>query len=213
MHLLSLRLSYKGAFFGNEYYPNLVFTYPVSLAYMHKKEQWANLLRNYPSFVKSNFRSSIYKALRGEAEDLPELNDYGEFIGHLNLEFTDESLHPSLIKQLSSKELISTKNLSSAVSLFTKFKADVKSANANLVIAYPPIPAAVYENHRAQIVQIIKGIRDISDMMILNEEDFMTYPNHLFFSSFNHLNAKGRERRTKELSNSLNDYLQAGRQI
>ena len=79
------------------------------------------------------------------------------------------------------------------------FADAVAAAGAALVVAYPPMPQAAYEAHRANLVAWDRALRDRLPVPFLNTPGEAALPEEMFFDTPYHLTGEGADRRTADL--------------
>lgn len=185
---------------------------PESLEYLSRTQK-IELLKALPyvaqmklvRLIKSEARSIVDK-VRGEQpgnaekqlesiETLRGFEEHGDLTSHLGVVWPYERERGYDLSHLElDPELLP---------LLTKFAADLKSREVEVVLSFTPVEQTYFEEHRKAIEAIHHTFQKHSGLLIPSAPSAFVYPGDSFFDTVYHLNERGRPERTRRLAADL----------
>ena len=190
---------FLGLLDGDETLIDLLFLFPEGITYLDYPDQYFTLL--------SKFRSASASQVKGYLEQLREgkrpiynrsgFDQNGDMIAHLG-QTSDADF--ATVPLLNEKQSVFD---DATVRALAKFGADAQSVGAQAVLTFPSIPEWQYHNSQKQIQLIYTRLQSNPPIPILNAPADCVMPLDYFYDTAYHLNARGREIRTRQLIGDL----------
>jgi hypothetical protein len=90
-----------------------------------------------------------------------------------------------------------------AVGELNRFHSACTARGARVLLCYPPVVRAVFENNREQIEQLDRILTATLQIPIVHAPEEVTYEREFFYDTAYHLNKEGTIRRSELLLNRL----------
>lgn len=169
---------------------------PSEVKYI-SKEQIPILIESIPYFIRCQITGIIKGMEADEIQNRQQLNKNGDLISHLDkksIEITGWS------KKIGNIEL-------DTFNVLNKFNMYAKSKGARVVISYPSLYDEVYYDWKEGIQELDTLLRNETDIPVISDYNNYKFSKNEMYDSIYHLNGVGRERRTKQLIDDLNQYI------
>lgn len=184
---------------ASDYYPN-------ATKYLKKEENPIVVLTNLVNHQLSNVRKLFWNTFATNKNKIANIEDAssvyfrkafskkGDIISHLNNDPKpfDHHLFP--------KEIV---DFSAQIEDLNIFVAKVRAKGAEVYYVFPPLSQSTYDYGRVNIESIAKQIKEKAECKLIGRPTDFVMPDSLFFDSFYHLNAQGRDLRTDKLASFL----------
>lgn len=161
-------------------YPNSKSFYDISL----KDNFFISLQNSKKWFDRQNIQiDSVYNR--------KYFNKYGDVVGHLT------KAQP---KDIDDRGVMNKINIDNNVSLLHELYLKCNSLDAKLYIVFPNYPISEFNKNKTVIYDLKEQIKTKVDFIeMINEPETFVFEDSFFFDTVFHLNAKGRQKRTKML--------------
>lgn len=190
---------YTDNFYGEMELISVLFDIEPHSKNIINNKQWLHLFKYLPTYSAKKIKNFIPSILKNKEETIS--------IYHKNSfnENGDAYLHWSLPNQ---NYLPAIKNKGTetvnkdVINQILELKKYINDVNANLLI-FPPVIDETSYNNQEFIINKIKNELADNQINFISPPLKYKYSNQLFFNSYYHLNKKGVEKRTLQLSNEL----------
>jgi hypothetical protein len=189
---------FYGLYDGDEELFDVFEAYPRGARYLHSPRQIYMLGRASLIFAKLKLKRLLLGAFTDSNPDCiycrGAFNSYGDLTAHLDDVSSDIS-EMALFRKGRRTTAIDER----AVAGLRDFFKTIRARGAQGAVIFPPLPEKHYRENRERVDAVALRLREESGIEILIEPEQGTYPLNLFFDWVYHLNAEGREVRTKDL--------------
>lgn len=161
--------------------------YPLSKDFYHigAKDNFYVFLQN------ANKRFNRQQIEINTTYDRRSFNKFGDAIGHLNQDRPVELKDKGIIKKI---------DIGSNALLFRELYNKCNSIGAKLYIVFPTYPVSEFNLNKKNIYDLKEQIKSQIDFIeLINDPETFVYDDSFFFDTVFHLNAHGRNVRTKKL--------------
>jgi hypothetical protein len=199
---------FYGLFDGDERLLDVLELYPEGWKLIHSRQQWKNLVMN--SFRHVKFKLNRVLQQVGHEPDpacvyCPQaFNDHGDLTAHLGKPGKDVSKMAFL--KNASREVDGE-----AIEVINAFASRLIARGARVVFLYPSIPQPDYDERKAAIDRLHAALTAKMKVPQLSTPEDFVYPAGEFYDWVYHLNAEGRQKRTRSIIADLRPAVEAMR--
>jgi hypothetical protein len=202
---------YAGTGIGDNTLVEATIVLPGIICY-YSPENIKPFISNIPLTFQRRLRGLLYPTKESITYRRSNFNEYGDNVGHLNLpqpEFKGVESVARYIPGLASKKdvtrILPERVNDELVRHMNDFAAFCAARGIDVYLTFPPImewPRA--KKQQAKILQSIENdLRNRIHMKVFGEAGGYIYPREYFFDNEFHLNKKGRELRTRRLTETM----------
>jgi hypothetical protein len=176
------------------FYPPAESYQPVP-RFTRKKDQVKRLVLHIQSAIFKNKE-------QGESPHIyarESFDDHGDFVAHL-------SSHTSSFRD---QYVIRKEVYSDFIAQMNGFQQQAEGRGARVVFLYPPYARSAFDKNQDAIMFYQQQMDRLLKIRILNQPQTFAYSNAYFFDTIYHLNARGREERTRFIIGILKNELAA----
>lgn len=189
----------------------LLVASPEHIGYFSTWEQYESLMlsvvgiRNTKSYMLSMINLVRHGSLRspftGHEVRRSHFNEYGDYVAHLGLESTIDMENLSILSPFHADDV------DGVIEALNQFHKDVIQRGAQAVLLYPPISTYHYEKQKDRLNDLHGRFLDEVTVPIPATPGDYSFPSDYFFDTAYHLNAVGREERTRRVISNLQPFL------
>lgn len=190
-------------FFGTTYYgtetlPAVLSAFPNELRHIHSFRQRLNLLKNIQPLLLRRILYSLSEAGSKTPVDISNVDSFGDLLGKNRFAQEPAVFEQSFLFPLGDF-------LPDAVKGLVEFDALVKTRRACLLCGFPFIPAEMFARERTRIESVEKALRG-AGLTVMGSPEGSAQNIVYFYDSIYHLNAFGREARTRQVLRDIKNH-------
>lgn len=163
------------------------------------QQKLLRLIRERTRALKKSSSEPNESTLIGSVESLAGFNEYGDLTSHLDV--------PWPYEREDGVDATKTPVDGEIVELISSFARDMRERDVKVIFSYTPAIRHYYDKHRQSIDHLHTLFERIPMLSVPRPPTEFVLPESLFFDTVYHLNAEGRELRTRKVAQDLKNYL------
>ena len=155
------------------------------------------LIDGMPYFLRGQL-AGILKGMKAhDIQNRNNLNENGDLISHLDMPGVDIGISNSELGTIDYE----------VFELLNEFDEYATGKGANVVLSYPSLYDKEFDNWKEGIDELDKLLKEKTTVDIISDYKEYQFTREEIFDSVYHLNRQGRQRRTAQLIEDLEEYL------